>query len=170
MAPIIWKQNNCLYETTINVLIRAFMYIVIYKLWLTCCYTGEGFNSISLKSNIVVRRGDPKLLAHAVKSFPWAQDFNTMNCSLEVSKLFGSTKQKLNLSPGANWDSQQSNKVNYSFPCPNIRAKMICIEEFVILCKAWCGVYHIDIKDRLSFFPLAYCKISTQLCQKILDF
>lgn len=153
-----------------NVLIRAFMHIVIYKLWLKGGSTGEGFNSMSFKLNIVVRRGDPKLLAHAIESYPWAQDFNTIDCSLEVSKLVGSTKRKLNLSPGANWDSQQLNKVKYSFPCSNIRAIMICTDEFVELCKAWCGVYHIGIKDWLSFFPLAYCKISTQLCQKILDF
>lgn len=33
--------------------------------------------------------------------------------------------------------------------------------------KAWCGSYHINVGDKLQCFPLAHCKVATQVYQKI---
>lgn len=43
------------------------------------------------------------------------------------SKVFGSTKLKLNIPPGADYNSYQPNKVNYTNHNPIIRAKKACI-------------------------------------------
>ena len=45
------------------------------------------------------------------------------------SKLFGSTKQKLDLPPNFVCNSHRPNKVDYSIPCPNTQATRQHIEE-----------------------------------------
>jgi hypothetical protein len=35
--------------------------------------------------------------------------------------------------------------------------------------KAWCGSYYIRVKDELSYFQVAHCKIATELNQTMLD-
>jgi len=120
---------TCLYEATVNVLIRAFMQIANYRSWLRGGSTGKGPDFVSLKLKVVGRCEDPKLLADAMNSYPSAEDLNTKDCALEGSELFVSTKRKLNLPPGADCDSYRCDKVNYSIPRPNTRAKRACIEE-----------------------------------------
>ena len=75
-----------------------------------------------------------------MKSYPGAEDVNTRYCVLEGSKLFGSTKRKLNLPPGADCDSHRPDKVNYSIPRPNTQATRQRIEES--LSSAIHGVAH----------------------------
>lgn len=150
-----WVQQSgnkmtSLYEMTMDDLICAFMHIA----WLRGGYTSEGLDSTSLKMNVVVKCGDPKLLVDAMKSYAWVQDLNTKDCTLEMFEHFGSTKHKFILPPCANCHSHQSNKANYSFPRPNTRTKITFIEEFIEFCKAWCGTYHIGVRDWLCFFPI----------------
>ena len=92
-----WLQqfgNNmtCLYETTVDDLIRAFMQIANYKSWLKGGFTGKGLDFASLKLKVDARIRDPKLLANAMKSYSGLEDLNTKDCALEGSELFGSTK------------------------------------------------------------------------------
>ena len=82
---------------------------------------------MSLKLKATTMCGDPKILVEAMKSYPGAEDLNTRNCALEGSEFFGSTKRRLNLTLGADCDSHRFDKVNYSFPWPNTRAKRACI-------------------------------------------
>lgn len=44
-------------------------------------------------------------------------------------ELLGSTKRKFNLPLGANCDSREFDKMNYSIPCPSTKAKRTCMEE-----------------------------------------
>jgi hypothetical protein len=83
---------------------------------------GEGLDSASLKLKAAARCGDPKMLADAMKSYPWAEDVNTKDCALEGSELFGSTKRKFNLPPGADCGFHRPDKVNYFILRPNTRA------------------------------------------------
>ena len=48
---------------------------------------------------------------------------NTRDCALEGLELFGSTKHKLDLPPGADCDTHRPDKVNYSIPRPNTQIK-----------------------------------------------
>ena len=122
---------TCLYEVTVDDLIRAFMHIANYRSWLKWDSTDKGHYSASLKLKAAAKCGDPKLLADAMKSYPGIiEDLNTRECALEGSKLFGSTKRKFDLPLGADCDSHRPDKVNYSIPRPNTRqAKKTCIEE-----------------------------------------
>ena len=120
---------TCLYEVTMDGLIRAFMQIANYRSWLRGGYAGKGPESVSLKLKVVAMCGDPKLLAEAMKSYQGAEDLYTRDCALEGSKFFRYTKQKLDMQPGANCDSHRFDKVNYSIPCLDTRAKRACIEE-----------------------------------------
>lgn len=63
----------------------------------------------SLKLKIDANRGDPKLLVNAMKFCLGAEDLNTNACFLENSKLFGSTKWKLDLPPNVDYDSHRPN-------------------------------------------------------------
>jgi hypothetical protein len=108
-----WLQQSgnkmtCLYQATVDDLICAFMQIANYRSWLRGGSTGKGLDSASLKLKAVARCGDPKLLADAMKSYLGAEDLNRRDCALEGSELFGSTKQKLDLPPGADVDTLSS--------------------------------------------------------------
>ena len=99
-----WLQQSgnkmiCLYEATMDDLIRAFIQIVNYRSWLRGGPTGKGLDSASLKLKVAARCGDLKLLADAMKSYPGAEDLNTKDCALKGSELFGSTKRKFDLPP-----------------------------------------------------------------------
>ena len=69
------------------------------------------------------------MLTNVMKSFKGAKYLNTRDCPLEGSLLFGSTKWKLNLPPNTNCNSHRLNKMYYSIPHPNTRAKRACVEE-----------------------------------------
>ena len=96
---------TCLYETTVNDMIRAFMQITNYPAWLKGELHGKGPDSASLKLKATARCGDPNMLANAMKSYPRAKGANTRYCVLEGSELFGSTIRNFNLLPGADCDS-----------------------------------------------------------------
>jgi hypothetical protein len=104
------------------------MQIANYRLWLRGGSTGKGLDYASLKLKAVARCGDPKLLADAMKSYPGAENLNRRDCA---SELFGSSKRKLDLLPGADCDSHRPDKVNYLIPRPNTRVKNACIEEYL---------------------------------------
>ena len=99
------NKITCLYKATVDDLICAFMQIANYMLWLRGGSAGKGLDTASLNLNVVIMCGDPKLLAEAMKSYPGVEDLNTRNCALKGFELFGSTKRKLNLPPGAYCDS-----------------------------------------------------------------
>ena len=121
-------------------MIRAFMQITNYRTWLKRGSDGKGRDLASLKLKVTAMCGDPKILVDAIKSYPGADDVNTRYCTLEGSKLFGSTKCKFNLPPGADCDSHRPDKVNYFIPRPNTRATRQRIEES--LSSAIHGVAH----------------------------
>ena len=87
------------------------------------------------------------LVANAMKSYPGAKYLNTRDCALEGPELFGSTKQKFDLSPNVDCNLHQPNKVNNSILHLNTKAKRTCIEMSFKLCKAWCVSYHIGVGD-----------------------
>ena len=95
---------TCLYEATVDDMICAFMQIANYQAWLKGGLDGKGLDFASLKLKIAARCGDPKILVDAMKSYLGAEGANTRACALEGSELFGSTKRKLNLPPGADCD------------------------------------------------------------------
>ena len=76
-----------------------------------------------------------------MKSYPGLEDLNTMDCTLEGSELFRTTKRKLDLSPGMDCNSHRPDKVNYSIHRPNTRVRRACIEESLVFAKH--GVAHI---------------------------
>lgn len=59
----------------------------------------------SLKLKVDVTCGNPKLLGNAMKSCLGAENFNTNDCVLEGSKLFESTKWKLDFLLSTDYDS-----------------------------------------------------------------
>ncbi len=83
---------TCMYEATVDDLIRAFMQIANYRSWLRGSSTGKGPDSASLKLKAAARCGDPKLLADVMKSYPGLEALNTRDCTLEGSELFRFTK------------------------------------------------------------------------------
>ena len=89
----------------------------------------KDLDSASLKFKTVAMCGDPKMLVDAMKSYPGAEDVNTRYCALGGSELFGSTKRKLNLPPGVDYDSHRPDKVNYSISRSNNRTIHQRIEE-----------------------------------------
>ena len=74
---------TCLYEVTMDVLIRAFMYIANYRSWLKHFSTGKGSDYESFKLKITTMCGDPKILLDAIKSYPGVEDLNTMDYALK---------------------------------------------------------------------------------------
>ena len=64
-------------------------------------------------------------------------------------------------------NSHSPNKMNYSILHPNVRARIGMHKGVLELCRAWCGTYHIGVKDSLPFFWAAHYKIDTQLYQKL---
>ena len=52
---------TCLYKETVDNLIRAFMQIANYRLWLRGGSTSKGLDSASLKLKVVANCGDMKL-------------------------------------------------------------------------------------------------------------
>lgn len=84
-----WLQqsNNkmtCMYEATVDDLIRAFMHMTSLMTWLKGGSIGKGPNSTSLKLNVVAWCGDPKLLVDVLKSYCRAKDLNNKDCTLEA--------------------------------------------------------------------------------------
>lgn len=103
-----------------------------YRLWLKGGSFWKGFDQTSLKLKIAYHIGDPKLLVEAMRSYPGAKDLNTRNCVLEGFELFGSTKRKLNLPSGFEYDYHHPYKVKYSIPHLNTSSTRACIEEPLI--------------------------------------
>ena len=120
---------TCLYEATVDDMIRAFMQIANYRSWLKGGSSGKGPYQTSLKLKAAAHTGDPKLLAEAMRSYPGAEDLNTRSCAMEGSELFGSTKRKLDLPPGSEYDSHHHDKVNYSISHPNTRSTRAHIDD-----------------------------------------
>ena len=123
------NKMSCLYEATVDDMIRAFVHIANYWSWLKGGSSGKGPDQPSLKLKAAAHIGDPKLLAEAMRSYHGAKGLNTRDCALEGSELFGSTNRKLDLPPGSECDFHRPDKVNYSIPHPNTRSKRARIEE-----------------------------------------
>ncbi len=140
-----WLQQSgntmtCLYEATVDDLVRAFMQITSYRFWLKGGKGGKGPDKSELRLRHAQRSGDPKLIAEAVNSYPGAADLLTKKGGLEGAEIFGSTKRKLDLPPGSSHDSHRSDTVNYSIPRDGTRSTKARIEE--ALSKPDSGVQH----------------------------
>ena len=77
-------------------LIWAFMHIANYRSWLKSGCISVGHDSTLLILKAIAKCGDPTPIAEAMKSYPRAEGLNNKYCALEGTKLFGSTKRKLN--------------------------------------------------------------------------
>jgi hypothetical protein len=110
-------------------MIRTFMQIANYLSWLKGGSSRKGPDQTSLKLKAAAHISDPKLLAEAMRSYPGAEDLNTRNCALEGFELFGSTKRKLNLPPGSEYDSHRPDKVKYSIAHLNTRSTRARIDD-----------------------------------------
>ena len=102
------------------------------------------------------------------KVLPGGEIFHHQGCVLKRFELFLSTKRKLYMPLDTDCDSDQSHEVNYSIHLPNTRAKNTCIGKSLTFVEH--GLAHITSTMEANFFsfPLAHCKIVTQLCQKML--
>ena len=60
---------TCLYEATVDNMIRAFMQIANYRAWFKGGLDGKGPDFASLKLKAATRCGDPEMLADAIKSY-----------------------------------------------------------------------------------------------------
>ena len=120
---------ECIYEATMDDMVRAFMQITNSREWLKGGQRGKGSDQAALKLRAAANSGDPKLIAAAMKSFPGAKDLPNHPIILEGVEIFGSTKRKLNLPPGSEFDSHRPDKVNYSIPKSNTRWTRQHIEE-----------------------------------------
>ena len=123
-----WFQQSgnkmiCLYETTVDDLIHAFMQIANHILWLRDGSTSKWYYFVSLKLKVVAKCGDPKLLVDAMKSYPRLEDLNIKDCALEGLELFGSTKHKRLICHNVDCDSHQPDKVNYLIHHPNTKVR-----------------------------------------------
>ena len=147
----------CMYKETIDDLIHVFIHIITHNLWLKKWSTHNYPNSTSMKSNAIVRCGDPTIIANAMKYFHGAKDLHTRDCTLEGSELFGSPKQKLDLLSNALCDSHWHDKVNYSIPRPNGCAKMTCIEESLNFAEHGMAHNTLVLETKLPCFTMARC-------------
>ena len=78
---------------------------------------------MSLRLKVVAYTEDLKLLAKVMRSYPKAQEMNTNNCALEGFELFISTRRKLNLLCGSEYESHCLDKIKYSSPLANPRLR-----------------------------------------------
>ena len=67
--------------------------------------TSKGHDSTSLKLKAIAKCGDPRPMVEAMKSYLGIEGLRTKDCALEGTKLFASTKWKLDLPLGADYDS-----------------------------------------------------------------
>lgn len=74
---------TCLYEATMDDLIRAFMQN--YRAWLIRGCSGKNPYSTYMKLRVAAKGEDLKPLANAMKSYPGAHDLRTLDCALEGS-------------------------------------------------------------------------------------
>ncbi len=123
------NSMESVYEATVEDLIRAFMQITNYRAWLKGGQSGKGPDQATLKLRAAASSKDPKLISEAMKTFPGAEDFPIHDTPLEGSEIFGSTKRKLNMPIGSQFDSHRPDKVNYSIPRLNTRSTRQRIEE-----------------------------------------
>ena len=70
-----WLQQSgnkmiCLYETTVDDMIRVFMQFANYWTWLKGGPDGKGPDLASLKLKAAAMCGDAKMLADVMKSYP----------------------------------------------------------------------------------------------------
>lgn len=103
-----------------------------------------------------------------MKSHLGVEDLNNKDFALEGLKLFGFTKQNLDLLPSVNYDFHQPNKVNYSFPRPNSWTKIIYLGIFKLYI-AWYGSYDASVGDSLPYFIVAHYKITSHLMPMLDD-
>ena len=92
-------------KVTVDDMIRVFMQI--FRTWLKGGSVGKGLDSTFLKLKADASYGDPKMLADAMKFYTGVEDVSIRDCALEGSELFGSTKHKFNLPPGADCNSHR---------------------------------------------------------------
>ena len=123
------NQMMCLYEATVDDLIRAFMQTTNYRTYLKRGRSGKGPDKAELRLRVAQRSGDAEVIAKVLSSFPGAEDLITKPRGLEGAEIFGSSKRKLDLPPGSHSDSHRQDKVNFSIPRMNTRSTKACIEE-----------------------------------------
>jgi hypothetical protein len=68
-------------------LIRAFMQTINYQVWLKGGASGKGLDLTGLKLKATIQTGDPKLIAHDMRSFPGIMNLKTRSCHLKVGLL-----------------------------------------------------------------------------------
>jgi hypothetical protein len=85
--------------------------------------SGTGPSRQELKLRAAKHSGDPKKIAEALSQLPGVEVATTPILHLEGEEIFGSTKRKLDLPPGADGDSHRPEKVNFSQPQVQTRSR-----------------------------------------------
>ena len=110
--------------------------------------TSKGHDSTSLELKATAKCEDPRPMEKAMKSYLGVEALHIKDYALEGTKLFGSTKWKLDLPPGAKCDSHWPDKVTTSFFAQTLGRKEKNMHRGVIeLCRVWCSTYHISVED-----------------------
>jgi hypothetical protein len=134
------NTGDCLYAATVDDMMRAFMQITQYRMYLKGGRGGKGPDKAELRLRQAQRSLDPEMIAEAMKAYPGAADVLTKEKGLEGAEIFGSMKRKLDHPPGSAHDSHRSDTVNYSIPAMGTRSTRARIQE--ALSDPTCGVQH----------------------------
>jgi hypothetical protein len=124
-----WLQQsgNCgndLFATTCDNKIRAVMQMTNYRAYLKGKASGTGPSKQKLKLRAARHSGDPKKKEEALSQLLGVEVTTTRIPHLEGKEIFGSTKLKLDLPPGADSDSHRPDKVNFSKSQVQTRARI----------------------------------------------
>ena len=123
------NQMTCLYEATVDDLIRAFIQTTNYRTYLKGGRLGKDPDKAKLTLRAAQRSEDAEVIAKVLSSFPGAEDLITKPHGLEGAEIFGSSKRKLDLPPRSHNDFHRQDKVNFSIPRMSTRSTKARIEE-----------------------------------------
>ena len=123
------NQVTCLYEASVDDLIRTFIQTTNYRTYLKGSRSGKGPDKAELRLRAAQRSGDAEVIAKVLSSFPGAEDLITKPYGLEGAEIFGSSKRKLDLPPGSHSNSHRQDKMNFSIPRMSTRSTKARIEE-----------------------------------------
>ena len=147
-----WLQQSgtkmtCLYEATLDNMIRFFMQIANYRTWLVKRSDGKKkkHDSMSSKLTAVGMCRDPKMLADAMKCYQGVEDVNIINNTFICKgfELFGSIKANSTYHRVLIVILIDPTKLMIFF---FVSSNSSMHRENVELCRAWCGSYHIRVR------------------------
>lgn len=110
------KNKTDLFDATLDDLVRAFMQVTAYYSFLKGERGGTGPRREELRLRNTLKYKDPVKINNAMKKFPGAGEWCNRVPNFVGEEVFGSTKRKLDLPPGSEFDSHRPDKINFSHP------------------------------------------------------